>query len=161
MLCLHFLFQGSVSPQLSRQAAWDYTYLFISLFLTQRQSCYAMNRFLYILITSTSWCERGPLQICSPSGLISFYPQILVAVVQACILMKMQYGIPVKWCSLACASISTLTAATTIPLIVLLLHLFLPPQQKQQFFLHEYISQKLGLNSNACSLCLYIRCEKL
>lgn len=116
-----------VSPQCfcsAQQAGSLGLKIFLSFFfLTGWQSCYAMNRFLYILITSTSWCERGRLQICSPSGLISFYQQILAAAAaaQPRTLMKMEYGISVKCCTPALASLSAITAATTIGLILLLL----------------------------------------
>lgn len=118
-------FASVFSSQLKRQAVWDHTYLFILfLFLTARRSCYAMNRFLYILITSTSWCERGRLQICSPSGLISSYPQIWAAVAPLRTLMKMHKGMSVQ-CRTP-ASIRAITA-TTIPKISSLLHFILTP----------------------------------
>lgn len=98
-------------------------------FLTGRQSCYAMNRFLYILITSTSWCWRGRLQICSPSGLISFYPQILAAAASH----THENGISVKCCTFALASLSAITKTATIPL--LLLCLLLPPIEVEADFL--------------------------
>lgn len=102
------LLQCFSSAQLSRQFGTTHIYLFC--FLTGWRSCYAMNRFLYILITSTSWCERGRLQICSPIGLISFYP----AVAQTCTLIKMQLGVSVECWTLAHASITATTAISLI-----------------------------------------------
>lgn len=80
-----------LSSSLSRQAGSLGINIFIyftSLFLTERQSWYAMNRFLYILITPTSCCESGSAWIWSPSGLVSFHTQIVYAAAQACALVK-------------------------------------------------------------------------
>lgn len=121
LMAFSVLLQCFSSAQLSRQFGTTYIYLFC--FLTGWRSCYATNRFLYILITSTSWCERGQLQICSPIGLISFYP----AVAQPCTFIKMQLGVSVECWTLAHASINAITATTAISLLSLLLHLLLLP----------------------------------
>lgn len=73
---------SSVFLLCSGDSQFGTAYIYLFSILTGQQLRDATNRFLYILIISTSWCERGWLQICSPSGLISFYPQILAAVEQ-------------------------------------------------------------------------------
>ena len=75
---LDSLFIPSVAPA---KLSWQLGYGHVFMCLTDCRTCYAMNRFLYILIAFASWWKTIRLQICSPGGLIS--PLISVAVIQS------------------------------------------------------------------------------
>lgn len=99
-----------------RQFGIEHIYLFT--FLTEQQSCYAMNRFLYILITSTSWCERGRLQI---MDFFFFLPTDLSCCstslhIHEKAIWNSSYC---KWCTFASASLRSIPATTTMPLLLL------------------------------------------
>lgn len=111
-LWLHFLFCFTNSSAPQQAGNLGLKYLFISHF--DRTAIMLCHKQVSLHINCIYQLVQERTAPDSPCRLINFYPQILVVAAQPRILMKMEYGMSVKYCTLALDSLSAITATTTI-----------------------------------------------